>query len=185
MGAEIVLADQYPELQSFFFHRLKIPSATIAKVIRELQTKTDHASLDTQRRKVLIFTLSDFLRRSPGDYHKIGVLKDVPVMPVADNRYGTSAINIVSLNKMWWYFADQHRYYRCFSNKLTFADFRVEEYARLEPLDQAIQQVWGGHHRLSVSVVEGKDHGSLLTLDVSSTNSLREKVKYLRRYVMK
>lgn len=185
MSAGNVLADQYPELQSFFFHKLKIPSATIAKVIDELRTNTANASLDMQRRKVLIFTLSDFLKKSPKDSHKLEVLKDVPVMPVGDSRFGTSAINIVSLNKMWWYFADQHRYYNCFLNKLTFADFRVDEYTRLEPLDQAIRRVWGEHHRLSVSVIEEKDLGSPFTLDPNSTNSLREKVKYLRRYVMK
>ncbi len=184
MSAEIVLCDQYPELQSFFFHRLKIPSATIAKVIDELRTNTANASLDMKRRKVLIFTLSEFLRRSPRDYHKLELLKDVPVMPVADNRYGTSAINVVSLNKMWWYFADQHRYYKCFSSKLNFADFRVEEYIRLEPLDQAIQQIWGERHGLSASVEEKKDRGSAFKLDAHSTNSLRKKVKYLRRYVM-
>lgn len=183
MAAEVVLAGQYPELQSFFFHRLKIPSATIAKVIDELRTNTGHDSLDIRRRKILIFTLSDFLKRSPRDYSKLEALKDVPVMPIADNRYGTSAINIASLNKMWWYFVDQHRYSRCFQNKVAFADFGVEEYARLEPLDRAVQRVWGEHHRLSSSVVEEPYLGSHPTLDANGTNSIREKVKYFRRYV--
>jgi hypothetical protein len=182
MVGEITLADQFPELQSFFFHRLKIPSATIAKVIDELRVNTGHDSLDLNRRKVLIFTLSDFLRKSPGDCSKLEALKDVPVMPVADNRYSTSAINIASLNKVWWYFADQHRYFKCFQNKLSFADFRVEEYARLEPLDHAVQRLWGGeYHHLSGSVVEDPDFGSHPTLDANGTNLLREKVKYFRR----
>jgi hypothetical protein len=183
MTVEIVLADQYPDLQSFFFHRLKIPSATVAKVIDELRTNTSHDSLDIRRRKILVFTLSDFLKRSPRDYSKLEALKDVPVMPIADNRYGTSAVNIASLNKTWWYFVDQHRYSRCFQNKVAFADFGVEEYARLEPLDQAMQRVWGEHHRLSSSVVEERDWGSRPTMDANGTNSIREKVKYFRRYV--
>lgn len=185
MGAEITLADHYHELQSFFFHRLKIPSATITKVIDELRANTGHDSLDILRRKALIFTLSDFLKRTPRDSPKLEALKDVPVIPVADNRYGTSAINIASLNKTWWCFADQHRYYKCFQSKVAFAAFRVEEYARLEPLDQAMQRVWGGeHHRLSSSVVENRDHGARPNLDANGTNALREKVKYVRRYVM-
>jgi hypothetical protein len=181
MAAEIILAHQYPELQSFFFHRLKIPSATIAKVIDELRSNTGHDSLDLQRRKVLIITLSDFLRKSPKDYSKLEVLKDVPVMPIVDNKYGTSAINIASLNKMWWYFADQHRYHKCFQNKVAYADFPVEDYARLEPLDQAIQQAWGEPHRLSGSIVEDRDFGSNPTLDANGTNSLRQKVNYIKR----
>jgi len=185
MAVEIILADQYPELQSFFFHRLKIPSATIAKVIEELRANTSHDSLDLRRRKDLIFTLADFLRKSPRDYSKLDALKDVPVMPVADNRYGTSAVNIASLNRTWWYFADQHRYHRCFESKVSFADFRVEEYARLEPLDQAMQRVWGGEpHCLSGSVTEERDFGTHPTLDANGTNTLREKMKYFRRYVM-
>jgi len=184
MREGVILADQYPELQSFFFHRLKVPSATITKVIDELRANTGHNSLDLRRRKVLIFTLSDFLRRSPRDCSKLEALKDVPVMPVADNRYGTSAIKIASLNKVWWYFADQHRYYKCFQNNLSFADFWVEEYARLEPLDDAIHRQWGEHHRLSSSVLEEKDFGTCPTIDANGTNFLREKVKYFRRYVM-
>ena len=185
MVAEIILADQYPELHSFFFHRLKIPSATVAKVIDELRTNTGNDSLSIYRRKVLVFTLSDFLRKSPKDYFKLEALKDVPVMPVADNRYSTSAINITSLNKVWWYFADQDRYFKCFQSRLSFADFRVEDYTRLEPLDQAMQRLWGGkHHRLSDSVVEEADYGSHPTLDTNGTNLLREKVKYFRRYVI-
>jgi hypothetical protein len=184
MAAEIVLANQYPELQSFFFHHLKIPSATIAKVIDELRTNTGHDSLDLQRRKVMIFTLSDFLGKSPKDCTKLEALKDVPVMPIADNRYGTSAINIVSLNKVWWYFADQNRHYKSFQSKIAFADFRVEDYARLEPLDQAIQRVWGGeYHVLSKSVLEERDFGFNPTVDANGTNFLRAKVKYFIRHV--
>lgn len=184
MVAGIILADQYPELHSFFFHRLQIPSATVAKVIDELRTNTGNDSLNFQRRKVLLFTLSHFLDKSPKDYTKLEVLKDVPVIPVADNRYNTSAINIASLNKAWWYFADQHRYFKCFQSKLSFADFQVEDYARLEPLDQAVQRLWGGkQHRTSDSVVEEPDQGLYPSLDVSGTNLLREKVKYFKRYV--
>jgi hypothetical protein len=184
MTGGIILADQYPELQSFFFHRLKIPSATITKVIDELRANTGQHSLDLQRRKVLIFTLSDFLRKSPRDSSKLEALKDVPVMPVADNRYGTSAINIASLNKVWWYFADQHRYYKCFLSKLSFADFGVEDYARLEPLDEAIRRVWGEQHRLSSSVMEEQDFGTYPTIDANGTNFLRERAKYFRRCVI-
>jgi hypothetical protein len=180
MSAEIVLADEYPELQTFF-QKLKIPSATIAKVIDELRANTGHDSLRIERRKGLIFTLSAFLRRSPGDCSKLEALKNVPVMPIADNRYGTSAINIASLNKMWWYFADQHRSYESFRNKLSFADFGVAEYHRLKSLDQAMQRVWGDRHGLSGSVRLEQHIGSGTSHDVSGTNSLRKKVNYLKR----
>lgn len=178
----IILADQYPELQSFFFHRLKIPSATITKAIDELRSNAAHNSLDMQRRKALIFALSDFLRKSPKDWVKLQALKDVPVMPIADSKYGTSAINLASLNKESWYFADHHRYYTCFQSKLAFADFRIEECARLAPLDNAMQQAWScGPHRLSVSVILERDFGSHPAIDANATNLLRQKVKYIRR----
>ena len=180
---EIVLADEYSQLQSLFYFKLKVPSATIGKVVEELRQNSDIKALDLNRRKSLIFTLNHFLRKSPSDWQKLHPLKDVPVMPISNDRYSNDVVSLGSLNRSFWYLADQHCYYNSFKDKIQFADFSVTDYPRLEALDRAIGQAWKREPlRISASLQEEHIMGSRPALDNNGTRMLRGKVKFIKRY---
>lgn len=142
---------------------------------------------DLARRKQLLLSTSDFLRKRPQDYTKLlQKLTDKPVMPIMP-RFGLNASDMRSLNKATWLFADRHHYFESFKDLqgVAFADFLVEQYPRLEPLNAAIVKAWGpsADHCISSLVAESKEQGSQTVRSLAGTEFLRGKVKYLRRYV--
>jgi hypothetical protein len=172
-------------LQSFFIHHLNVSTASIDKVITELMAMGTSGREDVAKRKQLLFTMSDFLRKRPQDYTKLlQNLTDKPVMPIMP-KFGLKATDVRSLNKPTWLFADRHHYFESFKDLQTvaFADFSVEQYPRLEPLNTAISSAWGARvdHCLSILVAESKEQGSQTVRSIAGTEFLRSKVKYLRR----
>jgi hypothetical protein len=172
-------------LQSFFIHHLNISTASIDKVITELMSIATSGEDDLPKRKQLLFSISDFLRKQPQDYIKLQQkLTDKPVMPIMA-KLGLKAADVRSLNKATWLFADRHRYFESFKDlpNVSFADFSVEQYPRLEPLNVAILSAWGPRvdHCLSRLVAESKEHGAQTVRSIAGTEFLRSKVKYLRR----
>jgi hypothetical protein len=184
----IVLADQYPTLYTFFVHQIRIPAVTTLTVIEELRTlpnsTAEEVACHMRRRKELIYTLCDFLVRRPDDCWKLRSLENVHVMPVTGIEHGSKAVKCASLNKSYWVFKDRHDYSEAFHGKIWFADFVVWEYPRLEPLNQAIFNVWrGAQHCLSRKVVLDRHLGTQATIDITATAALRSKARYLKRYL--
>lgn len=186
MSDEHALSDAYPELYNFFFHHLQVRSATIEKVINQLRDMNVQDEETPQLRKLLLFSLSNFLRRTPKDFVKLRALEGVPVVPIV-STYGVVSHQLASLNKSTWLFADRHDYHKSFidRNTVRFADFDVESYPQLEPLVLAIFKAWpvDGQHCLSSLVKEVKDIGTGIVYNPQGTVLFRDKLKFLRRYL--
>jgi hypothetical protein len=102
-------------LQSFFIHHLHVSTASIDKVIAELMTMATSGREDLDKRKQLLFTMSDFLRKRPQDFAKLHQLVDKPIMPIMP-KLGMVATVTSSLNKPTWLFADRHHYFASFKD---------------------------------------------------------------------
>lgn len=72
----------YKHLRSFFHDHLEVSTVTIDKVIEELR-EISLCRDSPQRHMDLLDTLSDILRRKPGDFGKLRALEGQLVMPVA------------------------------------------------------------------------------------------------------
>lgn len=188
VAGELALASSYPELYSFFYDHLQVRSATIDKVTSQLLSLSQPAQPgDLELRKLLIIALSDFVRKKPDSFGRVREkLEDKPVVPIA-GKHGLESTQLASLNKQTWYFADRHEYHIAFENdsSVKIADFKVEDYPRLESLDEAIKKCWNlkSLHCISDNVDEFKEFDSNPVLNTDLTAFVRSKVKYLRRYV--
>lgn len=184
---ENALSETYKELYNFFFHHLQVRSATIEKVVSQLREMNLQSEENAFLRKLLLYSLDKFLRRNPNHFSKLRPLENVPIVPIAPKQ-GMESHQLASLNRPTWLFADRYDYHHSFLDRSTvrFADFAVELFPDLEALCLAISKAWpvDGQHCLSTLVREEKDIGAGVVYDLKWTSVFRDKLKFLRRYMM-